>query len=63
MKIHVAKKKDHRCSECGRLIPIGHKYWSNDTGEIRQHTNCLLYEDQPILPAGYNNDRSIYRRK
>lgn len=63
MKIHLARRKDHRCSECGRKIPIGSKYWSNESGSIRQHTNCLLFEDQPLLPDGYNDDRSSYKVK
>lgn len=63
MKIHLAKRKDHRCSECGRKIPIGSKYWSNESGTIRQHTNYLLFEDQPLLPEHYNDLRGILRSK
>lgn len=57
MKIHTATKKDHRCDLCGRRIPIGAKYWSNESGGRREHTNCDLYEKEPLLDLGYNQNR------
>jgi hypothetical protein len=57
--------KPHRCGECGRLIPVGHKYWrkfkepkGNNLGvDERTHTNCLNYANQPELPVGFNQNR------
>lgn len=55
MKIHKARK-NHRCGECGRLIPIGSRYWRDyDEGNYhddlghdnKTHTNCLEFENQP----------------
>lgn len=57
MKIHVAKRKEHRCDVCCRRIPIGARYWSSDDGERREHTNCLEYEREPILAQGFNKLR------
>lgn len=57
MKIHTATRKDHRCDECGRKIPVGARYWSSDDGGRREHTNCLEFEDQPLLDDGYNQNR------
>ena len=57
----IATRKAHRCSECGRRIPIGERYWASDCGRWREHTNCEDFKDQPELPAGYNQNRSLYR--
>lgn len=55
LKNHIAKK-DHECSECGRKIPAGHRYFrrhdDTDTGRAaflkagdhKEHTNCELYK-------------------
>jgi hypothetical protein len=59
MEVHTATRKDHRCNECGRRIPIGAKYFVENDGEIREHTNCLLFENEPLLPAGYNQNRKV----
>lgn len=64
---HVATKKDHRCSACGRRIPIGARYFVTGNGEhglahretAREHTNCLEFENEPELPAGYNTNRKV----
>lgn len=55
METHIARK-EHRCDECGRRIPIGSKYFSN-VAENRQHTNCLLYKDEPMLKIEFNMNR------
>ncbi len=56
-------KKEHRCDECGRLIPVGDKYWrkhtesQNTETNFRQHTNCLNYKSAELLPVGFNQNR------
>ena len=57
LKTHIAKRKDHRCTECGRRIPIKARYFSDEGGDIRVHTNCLNFENEEILPDMYNFTR------
>lgn len=58
----IAKQKEHRCTSCGRKIPIGHRYWSRDAGEFREHTNCDLYRKEELLPDGFNKNRRPARK-
>ena len=53
----IATRKDHRCDECGRRIPIGARYWVSENGGFRQYTNCLEYTKEPLLDMGYNQLR------
>lgn len=57
MKTHKATKKDHRCDLCGKRIPIGARYFCDDDGQNREHTNCEEFKKEDDLPKGYNQDR------
>ena len=61
MRVVRASRKEHRCDECGRLIPVGAKYWRDyeeSETDRREHTNCMDFVKQPALPLGFNSDRS-----
>ena len=47
--IYTAKKKQ-TCALCGKLIPVGHKYWKKGKLTGKQHMNCVDYET-PIADA------------
>lgn len=55
--------KEHRCTECGRLIPVGHKYWKKFDPkkgiDRREHTNCLDYREHELLNANFNKNRKV----
>lgn len=62
MLVMVKAVKAHRCFKCLRKIPKGEKYWADkvdDTYRSKEHTNCLLFEHEPILPDAFE----IYRSK
>ena len=59
METHVATRKPHRCSLCCRRIPIGSRYFSAGDGEVREHTNCLDFEAEPLLVDGFNQNRKL----
>ena len=59
METHVAKHKPHRCDICGKRIPIGARYFSEDGGVVREHTSCVQYDNEPLLEIGFNQDRSV----
>lgn len=56
----VEARKRHRCTNCGRLIPVGSHYWRtwNESSDKREHGNCLDNEDQPMLEDGFNQNRT-----
>lgn len=58
MEAHIATRKDHRCDICEKRIPIGARYFSIDSGSVREHTNCLDFENEEYLPVMYNNHRT-----
>lgn len=43
-------EKDHRCDRCDRRIPAGHKFWTDNIRGWVEHTNCLDYEKEDLLP-------------
>lgn len=59
METHIAKRKTHRCDLCGRRIPIGARYFCDENGDNREHTNCLDFTDEPLLNFWYNKDRKV----
>ena len=61
METHIATKKEHRCSACGRKIPLGARYFY-DNGII-EHTNCLDYANQPMLELFFNQNRKSVEMK
>lgn len=60
LRIHIARK-EHRCDSCGRLIEVGMRYWrkNSDTEDFREHTNCEDFKALPLLPEGFNKNRSL----
>lgn len=63
METHIAKRKDHRCDTCGRRIPLNVRYFSKDSGKFKEHTNCMSFESEDILPPAYNSSRSASAAK
>ena len=48
MKLQLARK-EHVCTECGKKIEVGTKYWRDSDpgyGDVKTHTNCALHEVQ-----------------
>lgn len=62
LETHVATRKDHRCDVCGKRIPIGARYFSRKEDSVvvhKEHTNCEIYTDEPLLVIGYNQNRQL----
>jgi len=51
MKLLLNKGHKYKCSQCGGLIPDGHRYWQKGGGTwvSRQHTNCLEYTTNNVV--------------
>lgn len=54
--------REHRCDDCGRLIPVGHMFLrkldDKKKVDIRKHSNCGLYREAEVLHPEFNKDRS-----
>lgn len=44
MKMEVNQNAKAKCSLCGELIPIGHKFFKRNRYAGKQHTNCEEYK-------------------
>ena len=54
LQTHIATKKEHRCTTCGRRIPIGARYfskWNPEAHEytLLEHTDCESYQSEPLI--------------
>jgi hypothetical protein len=61
--LHIrTARKEHRCTLCGRRIPVGARYWYasgiDDLEDRREHTNCEDFSREPHLPPLFNSDRT-----
>lgn len=60
---HIATRSEQRCNVCSRKIPIGARYFKEKAADyewVMEHTNCLDFEREPIIPMWHPRKNGRY---